>query len=74
MSSWGDGSTVDKSITRTKVLGRIEHNTLQEGYTEYFIEEQLLKQHCVSMSFGYADFKAQLEKMFRVSYVKKDMT
>lgn len=73
MSSWGDGSTVDKSITRTKVLGRIEHNTLQEGYTEYFIEEQLLKQHCVSMSFGYADFKAQLEKMFRVSYVKKDM-
>ena len=74
LAKWGDGGdTVDRSLTRTKVLGRIEHNTLQEGYTEYFIEEQLLKQHCVSMSFGYADFKAQLEKQFRVAYVKKDM-
>jgi hypothetical protein len=73
LTAWGNGDTVDKSITRSKVLGRIEHNTMQEGYTEYFIEEQLLKQHCVSMSFGYADFKTQLETQFRVAYVKKDM-
>jgi hypothetical protein len=74
LTKWGDGgNTVDRSLTRTKVLGRIEHNTLQDGYTEYFIEEQLLKQHCVSMSFGYADFKTQLEKQFRVAYIKKDM-
>jgi hypothetical protein len=73
LATWGNGDTVDKSITRTKVLGRVEHNTLQQGYTEFYIEEQLLKQHCVSMSFGYADFKAQLEAQFRVSYIKKDM-
>ena len=73
LASWGSGETVDKSITRTRVLGRIERDTIQEGYTELFIEEQLLRQHCVSMSYGYADFKAQLEKQFRVTYCKKNM-
>lgn len=75
LSAWGTGDTVEKSITRNKVLGRIEHNTLQNGFVEYFIEEQLLKQHCVSMSFGYADFKKQLEAKvgWHVSYTKKDM-
>ena len=74
LTTWGDGSdTKDTSITRSKVLGRIEHGTLQPGYVEYFIEEQLLKQHCVSMSFGYADFKKQMEAQFKVTYTKKDM-
>jgi hypothetical protein len=74
LATWGDGSdTKDTSITRSKVLGRIEHNTLQPGFVEYFIEEQLLKQHCVSMSFGYADFRKQLEATFKVTYTKKDM-
>jgi hypothetical protein len=43
------------------------------GYREYYIEEQLLKKHCVSMSFGYDEFKEQMEKLFPVKYVKKDM-
>lgn len=73
MAAWGDGETVDKSITRSKVLGRVEHGTLAEGFREYFIEEQLLRKHCVSMSFSYDDFKKQMEKMFRVKYSKKDM-
>ncbi len=75
LTAWGSGDTVEKSTTRSKVLGRIEHETLANGYVEYFIEEQLLKQHCVSMSFGYADFKKQLEvkKGWKVAYVKKDM-
>ena len=74
LARWGDGSdTRETSLTRNKVLGRIEHNTIQTGYVEYFIEEQLLKQHCVSMSFGYADFRKQIEAMFRVTYTKKDM-
>jgi hypothetical protein len=74
LATWGDGrDTRDTSITRSKVLGRIEHATLQPGYVEYFIEEQLLKQHCVSMSFGYTDFKKQLEAQFKVTYTKKDM-
>lgn len=74
MATWGDGGdTKETSITRSKVLGRIEHELLRPGYIEYYIEEQLLKQHCVSMSFGYADFKSQMEALFKVTYTKKDM-
>lgn len=73
LKEWGNGTVVDKSITRAGVLGRVEHGTLNPRYVEYFIEEQLLKQHCVSMSFGYADFRAQLEALHKVTYVKKDM-
>jgi len=73
LAAWGDGEAVDKSLTRSKVLGRVEHGTLAEGFREYYIEEQLLKKHCVSMSFSYEEFKKQMEKMFRVKYTKKDM-
>ena len=73
MAAWGDGEAVDKSLTRSKVLGRVEHGTLADGFREYYIEEQLLRKHCVSMSFSYDDFKKQMEKMFRVKYSKKDM-
>jgi hypothetical protein len=55
------------------VLGRVEHNTLRQGYIEYYLEEHLLKRHCSAMSYGYADFKTGLEKMFKITYVKKDM-
>jgi hypothetical protein len=70
----GDNGEVDKSMTRNKVLGRVEHDTLKDGFIEYYIEEQLLKQHCVAMSFGYSDFKTQLESKYHVTYIKKDMT
>jgi Domain of unknown function (DUF927) len=73
LASWGNGETVDKSITRSKVLGRVEHGVLTPGYIDYFIEEQLLKQHCVAMSYGYDDFKEQIGQLFTVHYVKKDM-
>lgn len=75
LAGWGSGETIDASITKSKVLGRVEQEVLADGYVEYFLEEQLLKQHCVSMSFGYADFKAQLEAMWpgNVHYTKKDM-
>lgn len=73
LSSWGNGDTVDKSITRSKVLGRVEHGMARPGFVDYFIEEQLLKQHCVAMSFGYADFRTQLEALWSVTYIKKDM-
>ena len=33
----------------------------------------MLKAYCSSMSFGYADFRKQLEKRYRVDYIKKDM-
>lgn len=73
LAAWGDGESVDKSLTRSKVLGRVEHGTLADGFREYYIEEQLLKKHCVSMSFSYDEFKKQMEKVFRVKYTKKDM-
>lgn len=73
LASWGNGETVDKSITRSKVLGRVEHGVLTPGYIDYFLEEQLLKQHCVNMSYGYDDFKEQISQMFTVHFVKKDM-
>jgi hypothetical protein len=53
-------------------MGRIERN-ITPGYIDYFIEEGLLKTYCASMSFGYADFKKQMEKTFRVKYGQKDM-
>lgn len=74
LAAWGDnGDIVDRSTTRSKVLGRVEHGLMAPGYREFFIEEQLLKKHCVSMSFGYDEFKAQMEETFRCKYVKKDM-
>jgi hypothetical protein len=71
--NWGDGTVADKSPTRTKVLGRVEHDTYARGYVEYYIEEQLLKQHCAAMSFGYSDFRAQLDARYRVTFAKKNM-
>jgi hypothetical protein len=73
LASWGDDGIVDKSITRSKVLGRVEHGMLTPGYREFYIEEQLLRKHCVGMSFGYDEFKAQIENQFKVTYIKKDM-
>lgn len=65
-----------KTSTRNTVMGRIEH--VSPHHVDYFIEEQLLKNHCASMSFGYADFKRQLEKMTPDGYevrfgTKKDL-
>jgi hypothetical protein len=72
-----------KTSTRNTVMGRVEEG-VREGCVEFFIEESLLKQHCAAMSFGYADFKRQMEaksraaaadgKLFIVEFkVKKDM-
>ena len=73
LSAWGSGDTIDKSLTRSKVRGRVEHEIIANGNVEYYIEEQLLKQHCIAMSFSYADFKAQISKTYTVKHVKKDM-
>ena len=74
LAAWGDnGDIVDRSTTKSKVLGRVEHGLMSPGYREFYIEEQLLKKHCVSMSFGYDEFKAQMEELFTCKYVKKDM-
>lgn len=71
-----------RSNTRNTVMGRIEQN-MRKGTVEFFIEEQMLRQHCAAMSFGYADFKRQLEekarletaagRLFSVRFCKKDL-
>jgi hypothetical protein len=73
LSAWGSGDTIDKSLTRSKVRGRVEHETIANGNVEYYIEEQLLKQHCIAMSFSYSDFKDQISKLYAVKHIKKDM-
>ena len=68
----GDNGVVDESITRSQIFGRVEHG-VQPGYVVYVVEEQLLKAHCSAMSFGYADFKTQIGKLYKVSYGKRDL-
>jgi hypothetical protein len=43
------------------------------GFVDFYIEEQSMKAYCAGMSFGYATFREQIEKTYRVNYVKKDM-
>jgi hypothetical protein len=73
-SSFGSDGVVDESLTRSDIAGRVEKG-FTPGHIDYFIEEQLLKQHCVSMSFGYKDFKEAIENLpnYKVQYPKKDM-
>jgi hypothetical protein len=69
----GDGSMVDRNTTRAEVMGRVEHG-VTAGHVDFYIEERMLKSFCSNMSFGYSNFKRQLEDQFTVTYVsKKDM-
>ena len=72
-AAMGDGSMIDKATTKSNVMGRVE-NGITPGCKDFYIEERLLKSFCSSMSFGYTDFKRQMEKLYTVGYVsKKDM-
>ena len=69
----GDTALIDSSTTRSVVMGRVEHG-VTANHVDFYIEERLLKTFCSNMSFGYADFKRQLERQFVVSYMpKKDL-
>ena len=73
LAELGDGNAIDASTTKSNVMGRIEHG-VTPGYIDFYIEERLLKSYCSTMSFGYADFKRQLENQFSVTPMpKKDM-
>lgn len=63
---------IDKSLTRSKVLGRVEHDK-SPGWVDFFIEEQLLKRHCALFGYGYKDFQHELEQRFKVHYMQKNM-
>lgn len=72
LATVGEDKVVDQSITRSEIFGRVEHD-VTPGHIDYYIEEQLLKKYCSSMSFGYSDFKKQLEATYNVTYLKKDL-
>lgn len=71
----GSGAQIDQSITRSKVMGRVEHGLNKVGFVEYFIEEQVLKAHCVSLSYGYEAFKKAIQATpgYAVAFTRKDM-
>lgn len=71
-SSLGEEGVIDQSITRSEIFGRVEHN-VTPGHVDFYIEEQLLKKYCSTMSFGYSDFRKQMESMYHISYLKKDL-
>ncbi len=75
MASLGSGQEIDQTVTRSKVMGRVEHSIEKQGFVEYFIEEQVLKAHCVAMSFGYEAFKKQIMATpgYAVGFNRKDM-
>ena len=68
-----------QTSSRHTVLGRIEHGVgHQEGWVDFWVEETLLRQHCASLSFGYADFSREISKLrhegYRVQFgVRKDL-
>jgi hypothetical protein len=75
LAALGSGQEIDQTVTRSKVMGRVEHGINKKNYVEYFIEEQMLKSHCVAMSFGYDAFKKQIQAMpgYTVGFERKDM-
>jgi hypothetical protein len=68
----GDSGIIDETISRTEIAGRVEHG-ITAGHIDYYIEEALLKSYCASMSFGYSDFRKQIERLYRVTYGKTDL-
>jgi hypothetical protein len=70
----GDAGTIDESITRTQVAGRVEHD-FTPNHIDYYIEESQLRQHCSAMSFGYKDLVDQLinTPTYKITFLKKNM-
>lgn len=70
----GGEGTVDQSLTRTMIAGRVEHGVTL-NHIDYYIEESQLKHHCSAMSFGYADLVDQLSAMphYKITFKKKNM-
>lgn len=71
-ASLGDDGVIDVSTSRTEVCGRVEHG-VTPGHIDYYIEEKRLKKYCNEHSFGYSDFKKEMESKYAVSYLKKDL-
>ena len=68
----GGGGVIDQSISRTTIAGRVEHDVVP-GYTDYYIEVRLMRQHCASLGIDFDDFKNQLSQKYRIAFVKKNL-
>jgi hypothetical protein len=75
LAQLGNGQAIDQSITRSKIMGRVEHQVSKVGHVEFFVEEQVLKSHCVALSFGYDRFKKTISSTpgYVVQFMRKDM-
>lgn len=70
---FGTGQEVDAITPRTRIMGRVEH--IDKDFVDFFVEERMLRAHCASMSFGYTDFKRQIDALGTVERMpRKDMT
>lgn len=63
----------NKSMTRTVVMGRVERG-VTVGMTDFYIEERVMRAFCSGKSFGYSDFKRQIEKVYPTKYCRKNLT
>jgi hypothetical protein len=74
LANLGNGDPIDQSLTRSKVMGRVEHEIQRKGYISFFIEEQVLKAHCVSLSYGFDMFKRNIVlDGYDLQFMRKDM-
>ena len=73
LAHFHDGAIIGKNTTKREVMGRVEHG-VTAGAIDFYIEERLLRAFCSNMSFGYVNFKRQMEALHSVSYMpRKDM-
>jgi len=69
-AAFGDGELIEQTTMRSNVAGRVEHDA-SPGFTDFYIEEQLLKGYCSSMSFGYEEFKTHIGKLYRTTLPRR---
>lgn len=62
-----------RSLARNRVMGRVERG-LAKGMVDVFIEERVMRAFCATKSFGYSDFKRQIERTYPTRYLKKNLT
>lgn len=72
LAELGSGQVVDQSLTRSEVMGRVEHD-FTPGYLDHIVEEQQMKKYCNTRDFGYSEFKEQLSATHRVTKQKYNM-
>lgn len=74
VSMSGYGRKLADSI-RGEITGRVEVGIKSEGWVDMYVEENIMKKWCSSMSFSYQDFKARVSEMenTKVTFTKKNL-